>query len=177
MVKNSIKYIAIVVVIILLVVFVGLPLGLFNFSSSPATNTCTAGSIQGSSFFCTDPILTASGTLSLEIGQASGSTMYNVELACLSTANTLAYAPYEQGVAYSSITNFGSTSSNFTSGQMLSVSNIPCYGGYGLIGTEPVGTQFTGIIPVNYTREGGPANNVTNPWVTLKLATITVKVS
>ncbi|MFI5412926.1 MAG: hypothetical protein ACHQX1_03470, partial [Candidatus Micrarchaeales archaeon] len=75
----------------------------------------------------------------------------------------------------------GSTNAvTLASGQTIAVSQLPCFGTTGLQlangGTAAtIGAPFSGFLWLNYTTASGIPGG-TNPWYTVKAATITVKV-
>jgi hypothetical protein len=176
-------------------------LGVFNGSNLTGTS-CVAST----GYLCQSPRLTSNGVLSLTFGQETGATIYDIELACTATAgsgggpsNVLAWAVIETntGNSYNSNVpvkntkngNSGKWSTNYGnaltlgSDQATSVSNLICYNGkgvpFGLQGggqSAAIGTAFTGYLWLNYTTTRDEPPSASNPWHTVKAATITIKV-
>ena len=148
-------------------------LGVFN-GGAAIGNSC----VPTSGFFCRNQQLVTAGTLTFNFGQDTGSPLYNFQLACTASANSLGF-PYPI-TAFNSISSAGAVlpssnaAGNFLgNGQTMTISSLPCYGTTGtVLGSTLVGTSFTGFIWVNYTANPGTATAATNPWRTVKAASI-----
>ncbi len=163
--------------ILIIAVILGILFQLGVFSSGTLTGTAC---IATSGYYCSNPTLTTGGTLTFIFGQSTGSTLYNLEIACTDAGNTLGPYPI---TSFNSITGTGlaivasSTGNQLNSGQSIVVSALPCYTSSGVfIGSRPVGYAYSGYIWVNYTQYATPAG-AGNPWQTVKSSAITVKVS
>jgi hypothetical protein len=175
-------------------------LGVFSGSSLLGTS-CVASP----GYLCQTPSLLSSGTLSFTLGQNTGASVYNIELACGATAgssglplNISSWAVVQTitGNVYNANTPMGgvwnaNTVANalaLVSGQTAAVSNLICYSNAGLpIGSQrqttiiaadaaPIGTAFTGYLWLNYTTSAAQPSSSSNPWYTVKVATLTIKV-
>ncbi len=150
------------------------------------SNACVAAG----GFECITPNLATSGTLSFTFGQGTGNPMYNVELACMAGSGSLqsnatafraiaANGIAMGGGAYEYSGPFGNT---VQTGQILTVSGLPCYGtaqssqAIYLPGQEPVGQAFTGKIWVRYTESHGAPDNSSNPFQTQLVASLKTQV-
>jgi hypothetical protein len=136
-------------------------LGVFSGSSLIGTSC-----IAAPGYYCQNPVLDTSGTLTFSFGQNTGSTIYNVTIC----AEPESISP---DTAYPF---FGPTNPNCTttaynslnSGQTVSPSiTITGFSG------KPVGTPFTGYVWMSYNTnsQSSPSN------LLAKVATIVVKVS
>jgi hypothetical protein len=180
------------ILIIAVVLGTLLSLGVFGSSSFIGTSC-----IAASGYLCRSPILDTNGNLSISFGQAAGRSIYNVGMACAGSATPLGLpnpssTSGNQAMVYMLANGFPSSipsnvqvyASNviigntlvLSSGQTVSVSSLNCYGASGLdIGNVPRGTAFSGGIWVNYTQLNQPPS-ATNPFLTVKVATLTAKV-
>lgn len=138
-------------------------------------------------FLCQAPILSTSGYLSFIFGQNTGQVLYNVELACVSSVDSLGLptnsiawqALQANGIMVSPVTNsLVNNAETLISAQSLAVTQMRCYDSSGnLLGTVPIGQQYTEIIWMNYTPvRCTPGVNACN-WESARIATITVKAS
>ena len=135
--------------------------------------------------------------LSFTLGQNTGSSINNVELACSATVTSTGYPSVSSsnvgalgGAGYNVMTNgFANVLStgyvtnavsalNMQSGQTASIQMLPCFGSNGDLlttGSSPIGSSFSGYLFINYTTGSGTPGS-SNPYFTLKIATITLKV-
>ena len=130
-------------------------------------------------YVCSIPTMTTGGTMQFTFMQDSSKVIYNVELACLSTSNSLYGTPASAGVQYlplADLTN-APTGLNVTTGQQIPIESLPCYGASGPLKQQPIGAQFTGEIYVNYTASPGPVGKPSNPWLSSRVATVSLRVS
>ncbi len=158
----------------------------------------SGGSLVGSAciaapgFYCQNAALTntaASNGLEFVFGQNLGIPIYNIAMACAATSNALGYpsgaAFNDIGPAGTWLSTLGAGGASLASGATISIgvssiaNNLPCIGsngkpvGYG----SPIGTTFSGFIWMNYTTSSGAAAPVSNPWYTVKIATINTKIT
>ncbi len=142
-------------------------------------------------YLCSGPALNSNGELSFQFGQNTGSSIYDIEMACAATsgstglpANMAAFSPISTaGVAQAN--TVGLSYNAIVSGQTLSISTLPCYTSTGvalgsalspaLSGTATIGQSFSGYLWLNYTTQGS-APGGSNPWYTVKMATLSSKV-
>jgi hypothetical protein len=156
------------------------PLGGPNGASLPCVSL--------SSVECLSPTMSTSGALSFTFSQNTRAPMYNVQLACAATANRAGMPNPIYAFEWLGTGNVSSTpaiglqmNSTVQSGQAIQIRNLPCYIGTNssaapLFGSQPTGTPFSGSIWLNYTTNIGPVSKG-NPWISQKMATITVKVA
>ncbi len=167
-------------------------LGVFSGSSLLGTSC-----IASPGYSCSNPILNNAGTLSFTFGQNTGSTIYNVELACAATSTgTGQPSSTALGGGYNSlllsasgggspglangITGGVSTlvGNQLSSGQTVQISGWPCYGTTGsALGSQSIGAAFSGFIWMNYTSSQCTMEASGCPWLTAKVLTVTVKVT
>ena len=134
---------------------------------------------------CQNPVLNASGLLSINIGQGITQNMYNVGIACAASSSgstnlpkpstAFEYVPAAGGLVYTTY-NAVSPSNQLalSSGSVVQAKGVTCYGTGGTaLGTIPIGTPFAGSLWINYT-SGAGAEGASNPWLTLQLATLSV---
>lgn len=167
------------ILIILIVLAVLYIIGVFN-----------PGSVLGAQcnvkfhYSCLDLALATNGTVSFLLGQNTGSTEYNIAVACTAAANSsgeplAGTSPWiylnKSGAGETSY----SASSSYTlgSGKSVPIDNIPCYSDTGkALGNQPIGTQFNGILWVRYTNTPGTEGGL-NSWITQQVATPSIPVS
>ncbi len=161
--------------IVVLVVAALLALGVFGLFSAVPNNGFMGTCIGAPGFSCMDPLMGTSGLVSLALGQNTGSTLYNVELACISASNPLAYTPNSGGIYSTPLAqvSYGDNGPGFASGELIQLNNLPCYGSASLLGPVRSGTQFNGVIWMNYTTNSTPPGPG-NPWLIVKVATLSV---
>ncbi len=164
------------ILIIAVIILALFQLGIFS-ASALSGNSC----IAASGFLCQNPTLVTSGTLTFTFSQSSGSSFYNVQLACAATAQSTGLP--NPITAFNSISATGavlipsSTGNTLTSGQSLTVASLPCYTSTGAqLSGAAIGSAYSGFIWVNYTAGGAPESLATNPWLTQKIATLKSKV-
>jgi len=129
-------------------------------------------------YSCTDLVLATNGTASFLLGQNTGTTEYNIAVACTQAKNAtggpLPSTAWEY-VNSSGVVKSSYQSNNaylFESGTSLSINNIPCYGPTGSsIGTRNYGSTFTGFLWVRYTNLPGTPGGA-NPLVISEIASI-----
>lgn len=137
-------------------------------------------------YSCSNVTLSSSnGTLSFILKQNTGTTIYNVALACAAAANISTGYPNVSTTNNPSVTGFyaiytngnvnsigGGGGTQFSTNQSLKVLGLPCYGNNGLLlGSKPAGTWFSGGIWLNYTNAPG-IPSVTNQWNTKKIISV-----
>ncbi|MDE1825493.1 MAG: hypothetical protein KGH61_01480 [Candidatus Micrarchaeota archaeon] len=141
-------------------------------------------------FLCQTPTLNTQGNLSFSLGQSTGSTVYNIAVGCATGAtsiglpsNGLVYM-YSNGLAtpwLANVANAGLASGNalsLTSGSQQTLSGIKCFTAnpVNALTGPSIGTAYSGTVWVNYTLSNG-AVSTSNPFVTQKMATVSLKVS
>ncbi|MDE1865556.1 MAG: hypothetical protein KGH94_02870 [Candidatus Micrarchaeota archaeon] len=155
------QVVAAIPLIIIVVIVALFSLNLFNTAGPRTLSAC----IGQPGFSCTNPSINQNGHLTVEFGQGTGYTMYNVSVACVSSAN--ATAP--QNLLYNQITAYGSTVGSPESASLASttslgigsqtmLTSIQCYPASGptLGMLSPLGSSFTGFIYIAYaTTPGG----------------------
>ncbi|MDE1856047.1 MAG: hypothetical protein KGH49_02320 [Candidatus Micrarchaeota archaeon] len=155
-------------------------LGVFNTGSLLGTS-CVASP----GFLCSSPTLNTAGNLSATIGQSTGSTFYNVGMGCASTTTTAGLPNPTGATVYVNSNGMANTIAanaptvgtlTLVSGQTISLSALKCYGTNANAITGPsIGTTFSGGLWMNYTLSSG-APGSSNPMLTQKVASITLKV-
>ncbi len=174
------------ILIIAIVLGVLYYLGVFTQVGSLGTSC-----IASAGYLCQNPSMASNGVLSFTLGQSTGAAQYNIGLACASTANSAGlpylgtysgnafYYPNSAGVAASTV-YLSANAISLVSGQSQPITNLPCIGSVGgaavsgLFNPGAIGATFTGSIWYNYTSTSGAAS-ASNPWLTVKMATITIK--
>jgi hypothetical protein len=164
--KQTIKGFAInLIVTIAIYCIVLFAVGLFTIN-----NTYECGADLGTScigqpgFSCSSPAINQTGILSFTLGQGTEQTIYDLKLACVSSANSVAV----QNLAYQAFNQ-----SSVAYGETVDVKGLQCYpyGGSTKGMLSPIGTAFTGVIWSTYaTSPGGTAQYI-------KIATVAVKSS
>ena len=163
--------------ILIIAVVLGALFQLGVFSGASLVGTSCIGS---PGYLCKSPTLTASGYLTFTLGQNTGATLYNVELACASSPDSTGQ-PYPNS-AYNSISSSGlslpasTTGNSLVNGQTLTISQLPCYSPSGTLSSGNIGASFSGYIWVQYTTQSG-AEGAGNLWYTNKAMTIRLKAS
>ncbi len=168
--------------ILIIAIVLGVLYYLGVFSPAVIGPACTGSA----PYVCENPLtLSTSGTVTFTMGQASGSTQYNIGLSCAatSTSSGLPYSSVGNVFWYPASNGFISSTANqispslsLSSGEEQSMSGLPCYDSKGVpIGSIPIGTGFTGYIWYNYTTGSGTAVVGTNPWITSRIASISIK--
>jgi hypothetical protein len=171
-------------------------LGVFNGSSLTAT-AC----IASSGYVCKSPIFDTNGNMSFTFGQLTGKPMYNVGVACAGSATptglpnpspTSGSAAMVYLLANSFPSSIPSSSGTYAgnvifantltiaNGGTISVTSLNCYGASGSdISNVARGTSFSGGIWINYTANNAAptVSGGTNPFLTVKIATISAKVT
>ncbi len=129
-------------------------------------------------YSCTDLVLATNGTVSLLLGQNTGTTEYNIAIACTQTKNatggplpSTAWVYIDAAGAVK--TSYSATSAYlFESGTSLSINNIPCYGPTGsALGSKNYGSGFTGFLWMQHTRMPGTPGG-TNPLIISEIASV-----
>ena len=156
---------------------------LYNFGQVKGGNFNCFGA--GSHFSCNSARLTTTGNIKFELEQYSGNTFYNVELACGSETNySFSFTSYENltwdtsniiFVPLNNVSN-GFANSTLPNEKQANVTGLPCYGKYGLLGSQQPGTIFLGRVLVNYTLNPGTVSP-SNKWNTNYAALVSAKVS
>jgi hypothetical protein len=115
-------------------------------------------------YSCQNYVLETNGTFSFLFGQYTSPTIYNIKMACAATETT------------AGLPNPPSALENITyylqNGTMISVA-LQCYGASGTAFSGSIGSPFSGFIWLNYTNNSTIPSS-TNPWHTLKVATISL---
>jgi hypothetical protein len=142
-------------------------------------------------FYCQNIVLqntAADNGIAFTFGQNLGVTIYNIAMACAATSNSQGFP---SGASFNDINSAGSwvpslgtAGASIISGGTLNIgittgtNNIPCVSSTGkLVGVgSAIGTPFSGFIWMNYTTGPGAPAAATNPWYTVKVATINTKV-
>ncbi len=176
------------ILIIAVVLAVLFSLGIFG-----GGNLLGTSCLGSPGYSCQTPLLNSSGLLSFTLGESTGTTIYNVQLACAATATSTGM-PYDTNALYSNpfqsvnALTGRATASNavptnpltMASGQTAQVSNVVCFNAQGqpmnAAPNNALGTSFSGTVYVNYTTAATTPGS-TNPWQTTKLATLTIKVT
>ncbi len=140
--------------------------------------------IAAPGFLCQAPTLATNGNLSFSFGESTGSSMYNIGLGCVATSNNYGHPNPGNAVVllntYGEATSEVASSLNTTSFYMNSgsedfISNLKCFGASGSpISSITQGSTFTGSLFLNYTTNSS-APSSTNPWLSVKVATLTLK--
>ena len=167
---------------------------LFSLGVFSSTSLLGTSCIATPGYLCQSPLLShTSGTLSIQFGQNTGSTIYNVIIACSATTSSNGNGPYITGsptgnflaspnLGYSEFTSTGAATGvaagntlQVNSGYTLTLSGINCFSSSGadLTANPPsIGSGFTGTLWVGYNTTGsGPQNTYA------KFATLSVKSS
>jgi len=165
----------VVAVIIIAVVVYAILFYQFPIGTAPITTIC----LPDSGFLCNHPVMNANGQLSFNFGEAMGAPIFNISMGCTagtnSTGHPISNAMFEDIYNHTNMTTYG----NLTSGQVIRISGIQCYGQNGRPFNnnstgEPVGTQFNGYIWIKYWSNNGSVR----PYnITLQVATVAVKVT
>ena len=165
------------ILVILIVLAVLYIIGVFN-PNSVLGNQCNSKF----HYSCTDLLLATNGTSSFLLGQNTGSNEYNVALACTAAMNSTGGPLPSDAWVYLNASGIPKQSYNsgsayvLYSGTSLLVNNTPCYSDTGaLLGTQPIGASFSGILWIRYTTSPGPEGGLNN-WVNLQIATPYVSV-
>ena len=174
-------------------------LGVFNSGALLGTACIAAPGYQ-----CTSPSLSTAGNVVFTFGQNTGSSLYNIGFSCAAASNSL--GPYiatsgglgsgfyylnsgGTGVVQGSSSVPGANGYSLLTSQTVTLpttgNGIACYASSGntllavsgVGGVLPVGTSFSGTIWMNYTSSSGAPSGSSNPFYTVKIATITVKAS
>lgn len=158
-----------VIIFIVAVIIVALSLLFYLIIHSIKAVSPTYHCISSPGYLCSGVILSTNGTLNLSFGQQIGLTVYHLELAC--TATTMSNGLPKPLSAFQNITT------SLQNGNITAVSDLPCYDTNGtLLGMQTSGTTFMGFLLLNYTNSSAIPSN-TNPWRTVKVATLTLKVT
>lgn len=175
------------ILIIAIVLAVLYSLGVFNLNNQAAT-VCQG--VPG--YSCQGIILSTQGYLSFELSQNTGTPFYNMQVACVPTSgnqgpyiaggtnpfqyiSTLTGSDVAQPTAPVSGNDLG-----MASGQSAFISNVVCYSSAGNplnAGNTVIGSSYQGSLYINYTINGGAPTQISNPWQTTKIATISVRVT
>ena len=103
---------------------------------------------------CISATLSTSGSLVMDIGQATGSTIYLRNAACSATATSNGYPAYGPNITSTTL-NAGTSFSTTTvaNGQTFTLT-VPCYSSSGST-TYTLGQAFTGYVWLNYSLSSG----------------------
>ena len=178
--------------ILIIAVVLGALFSLGVFSGGATLGTAC---VAQSGFLCQSPIvLGTNGNVSFIFGQSTGATIYNVGLACAATSTSAAGLPNPPGamvyidgvtgkantlVAGNGNTMVAANSLTLISGATVTVSGLTCYGSTAnALRSQVIGTAFSGSLYMNYTTGSGSptVSSGTNPWLTQKVAIVTLKV-
>jgi hypothetical protein len=132
-----------------------------NQKAVPAPTYTGTVCIAYSGFACLNPSLSTSGKLSFTLAQSTGSTFYNVALACV---------PASQSNGLPNGTFYKLSNPTLANGQITSVSGLPC------AGTTAGGTSFKGRLWMNFTPSPGSPSS-SNPWISTLFASLYVNAS
>mgnify|MGYP001572188272 CR=1 FL=1 len=171
-------------------------LGVFNGGASLGT-ACVASA----GFLCQAPItLGTNGNVTLLLGQSTGTTMYNIALACTATTYKSTGLPnpltatvvlYSNGMASNVISGYNGffvntipyisvagTPLTLVSGQTVTISGLKCFSTTGApfatgASSAAIGASFSGAIYMNYSTTSTLTQGTT---LTQRVATITLKV-
>ena len=114
-----------------------------------------------------------SGKIQFELAQITGNTIYNIELACIGSTNGYMPSATLENAIYTAVyTPFNlslQNSNNFTPNNeqlnFIAVKNLTCNDLNGQPLALHIGTIFTGMLLINYTR-GPQSPGLSNPWIT-----------
>ena len=129
-----------------------------------------------SEFLCQNTVIKENGTVSLNLEQYSGSTMYDVQIAC-TVYNYSARAPIplsafewlnDGNLTGTSVAGL-SENSMLNSGQMILVHGLPCYANSAVVNKQSYGLSYFGTVWLNYTTTPNQSS-ITNPWRTVSVA-------
>ena len=133
-------------------------------------------------FSCNDLYLATNGSVSFLLGQNSGTTEYNIAIACTQSANATGGPLPSTAWVYlnaSGATKSSYSSSStylFESGTSVFVNDVPCYSGTGaLLGSKDYGTAFSGNLWIRYTNLPGTQGGA-NLIVINKIASVSTTV-
>ncbi len=133
-------------------------------------------------YSCQNLHLATNGSVSFLLGQNSGTTEYNIAVACTQTKN--ATGGPNPSTAWMYLNSTGAVKSSypysntylFESGTFAQVNNIPCYSSTGsLLGSQKYGAGFTGFLWIKYTNLPGTPGGA-NPAVLSEVASVQVSV-
>jgi hypothetical protein len=185
---SSVKLLGLVAIGIIIVI-VAAVFFLFNGSNNPGQVTGVQFNCFGMTpyFDCNQGsvLLTTTGNIKFRLEQYSGNSLYNVELACGSENNySFSFTSYKNltwdtsNILFTSLSNSsrGLPNSTLQNKKWVNVTNLPCYGEYGLLGSQPMGTVFLGRILINYTLNPGTIS-ASNKWNTNFAILVSTKVS
>ena len=172
----------IVAAVILAVMFALLLSGVF---SPSAGRLISYACVAAPGFLCTSPAFAATGNLSVVLGQSTGETMYNVGIGCAASSLPNGLPNPQSAIDY--LSSSGSATPipmgpipgmlSLASGQTVSVSGLKCFGASGqALSSLAAGTEFSGGIWLNYTLNSS-APGPSNPLLTQKISSVTVKVA
>ena len=181
--------------ILIIAVVLGALFSLGVFSGGATLGTAC---VAQSGFLCQSPIvLGTNGNVSFVFGQSTGATIYNIGIACAATSTSSAGLPnpptamvYVDGVTgkatnviaagVNTAVGGGYNTLTLISGATVTVSGLSCYGTTAnALRSQVIGTAFSGSLYLNYTSGSAtPTNTVggANPWLTQKVAILTLKV-
>ncbi len=151
-------------------------LGVFSGASLLGTS-CVASS----GYTCTNPVMNTAGILTINFGQSTGVTLYDLNFACAATSNSTGL-PFFNSITYNTVAASNGLPDQYslinavaTSGQTFPGVSTECYSTTGApIGSTgspaPLGTAFSGSLYLAYsTVSGGTPNQYS------KFATLTIK--
>ena len=142
-------------------------LGVFSGVTSGGTSCITIGGFQ-----CTLEVLTTSGQLTFQFGQNTGNPMFNVQMGCASNSNAIGptaapgidpwYIVMNNGLVGPYNPADKANALALQSSAFLTITGLPCFDvkGNPVQGNDPIGTQFTGSLWINFT---GPINGYAKP--------------
>jgi hypothetical protein len=140
-------------------------------------NTC----IATPGFSCSGANI-LNGNLSIILGQDTGSSMYNLEVACVASPEPSGFSNPQ--TSFMTLSQIGipepisalnlSSSANLSSGGETFVAGLPCYGTTG----DKIGATanaFFGQLWLNYTMLPTNPNSITNPWYTVNVSALAIQ--
>lgn len=172
------------IIIIIIIVSLGyFYISTVRFSGSIGPNNC---GFRG--YSCKTLLLNYTGYLSFSMEQNTGMALNHIQFAC--AANTTSTGtPYDtynaipnpyQYIGPNGTATFTLQQTSLANGQAIFISRLLCFNAQGkpmnISPNNALGTSFSGILYLNYTLHNTTINS-SNPWHTVKFATITVKVT
>ena len=140
-----------------------------GWSSGPGGPVC----ISTPGFLCQSQILNTNGRLSLVVGQDTGNTLYNVQLAC-DIAGSTNGLPAAGNHAFVNVSLLGANST-LTNGETGKVEGLICYS-YKTVANFSAGSNFVGLLWINYTSNSTTPSPI-NPYHTILMSHFTVAVN
>jgi hypothetical protein len=159
-------------------------LGVFSGASLLGTS-CVASS----GYTCTNPVMNTAGILTINFGQSTGVTLYDLNFACAATSNSTGLPYFGSGtLTYNTVAasnglpiQYSLIATTATSGQTFSGVSTECYSTTGAaVGNggpvpastaAPLGTAFSGSLYLAYSTTSGGAPNQYSKFATLTIKT------